>query len=150
MRVRSFACAAVVGAFLLGSLDLAHAAEKEAAKPDATIEISAKALAAGAGYSWGGGKLKYQGKTYDVTIDGLTVGAVGMSSITASGEVYNLKKLEDLDGNYTAVAAGATIGGGGGALTMQNQNGVQITLKATTRGVSLTLGVSGVKLAVKK
>ncbi len=86
MRVRSFACAAVVGAFLLGSLGLAHAAEKEAAKPDATIEISAKALAAGAGYSWGGGKLKYQGKAYDVTIDGLTVGAVGMSSITASGE----------------------------------------------------------------
>jgi hypothetical protein len=92
----------------------------------------------------------YKGKSYDVTIDGLTVGAAGISSITASGKVYDLKKLEDFDGNYTAVAAGSAIGGGGGALTMQNQNGVQVTLKATTRGVNLTIGVSGVKLAVKK
>jgi hypothetical protein len=64
--------------------------------------------------------------------------------------VYHLTKIEDFDGNYTAVAAGATIGGGAGVLTMQNQNNVEVTLKATTRGVSLTLGVSGVKLAVKK
>jgi hypothetical protein len=150
MRVLSFVCAAVVGAFLLGPFEVARAAEKEAAKPDATMTLSAKSLAAGAGYSWGGGKLMYEGKTYDVTIDGLTVGAAGISSITASGNVYDLKKLEDFDGNYTAVAAGSAIAGGGGALTMQNQNGVQVTLKATTRGVDLTLGVSGVKLAIKK
>ena len=151
MRARSFVCAAVVGVFLLGSLGVGHADEKKKApKPDATVHISAKALAAGAGYSWGGGKLTYKGKTYDVTIDGLTVGAVGVSSITASGKVYNLTKIEDFDGNYTAVAAGAAIGGGGGALAMQNQNNVEVDLKATTRGVNLTLGVSGVKLAVKK
>jgi hypothetical protein len=151
MRARSLLCAAVVGAFLLGSLQVAHADEKhKAPKPDATLKISAKALAAGAGYSWGGGKLTYKGKTYDVTIDGLTVGAVGISSIAASGKVYKLAKIEDFDGNYTAVAAGAAIGGGGSALTMENQNGVQVTMKATTRGVNLTIGVSGVKLAVKK
>ncbi|HTO07517.1 MAG TPA: hypothetical protein VMR86_10735 [Myxococcota bacterium] len=148
MKALSFVCAAVVGAFLLGPFETGHAAE--AAKPDATLTLSAKAVSAGAGYSWGGGKLMYGGKTYDVTIDGLTVGAVGMTSITASGEVYGLKKLEDFDGNYTAVAAGATIAGGGGLLTMQNQNGVQVTLKSTTQGLSLTLGVSGAKLALKK
>ena len=149
MRIRSLLVGIGVGVLLLGTLGFANADEK-AKKPDATIKISAKALAAGAGYSWGGGKLTFEGKTYDVTIDGLTVGAVGVSSISASGKVYDLKKLEDFDGNYTAVAAGSAIGGGGGALTMQNQNGVNVTLKATTRGVNLTIGVSGVKLAIKK
>lgn len=152
MRVRSLLCAAVAGTFLLGSLGIAHADEKkkEKAKPDATLKISAKALAAGAGYSWGSGKLTFEGKTHEVTIDGLTVGAVGVTSITATGKVHHLKKLEDFDGNYTAVEAGAAIGGGGSALTMKNQNGVEITLKATTRGVNLTIGASGVKLALKK
>ena len=35
---------------------------------------------------------------------------------------YNLKNLADFDGNYTAVAAGATVGGGASAGTMTNQN----------------------------
>jgi hypothetical protein len=151
MRARSLVGAALIGAFLVGALGVAHADEKKKApKADATLKISAKALAAGAGYSWGGGKLTYKGKEYDITIDGLTVGAVGITSISASGKVYDLKKLEDFDGNYTAVVAGSAIGGGGGVLTMRNQNDVEVTLKATTRGVSLTIGVSGVKLAIKK
>jgi hypothetical protein len=33
---------------------------------------------------------------------------------------------------------------------MRNQNGVKVRLVATTQGVSLTAGVSGVKLAIKK
>jgi hypothetical protein len=148
MNARSVLSAAIVGAFLLGSLGGARADEKH--KPDATLKISGKALAAGAGYAWGTGKLTYKGKSYDVSIDGLTVGSVGISSIEASGKVYDLKTLEDFDGNYTAVAAGSAIGGGGGVLTMKNQNGVEVTMKAATRGVNLTIGVSGVKLAIKK
>ena len=73
-----------------------------------------------------------------------------MTSIDAVGEVYYLKKVEDLNGNYTAATAGGTIGGGAGALSMRNSNGVMVAMTATTKGVSLTLGVSGVTLAVKK
>jgi hypothetical protein len=149
MRIRSVLCAAGVGALLLASLDFAQAAEK-AAKPDATLHISAKALAAGAGYSWGGGQLAYGGKKYEVTIDGLTVGAVSVTSITASGKVYNLKKLEDFDGTYAAVKAGATVGGGGSVSALKNQNGVRINLRATSRGLKLTAGAEGVTLAIKK
>ena len=70
--------------------------------------------------------------------------------IEATGKVYDLKKLDDFNGTYAAAAAGATIGGGGGAVTMKNQNGVVVTMTATTRGISLTLGASGVKFTVKK
>jgi hypothetical protein len=145
MTARSLLCAAVVGALLAGALGAAYADDDEG-----TLKISATALSAGAGYSWGEGKLSYKGKEYPVTIDGLTVGAVGISLIEATGEVDDLKKLEDFDGTYFAAAAGSTIGGGAGMVTMKNQNGVLVTLRATTRGVGLTLGVSGVKLALKK
>jgi hypothetical protein len=123
---------------------------KKAKAPDATMSLQAKSIAVGAGYSWGSGKLKYKGKAYDLEVDGLTVGSVGATAIQATGKVYDLKKLEDFDGTYTAAVGGGTVGGGGGGLVMENQNGVKVYMTATTRGASLTAGVSGVKLNIKK
>jgi hypothetical protein len=68
----------------------------------------------------------------------------------ASGSVYNLKKLEDFDGNYTAAAAGATLAGGATGVTMKNQNGVKGNLVATSQGVKLVLGGGGVDMEIKK
>ena len=152
MQTRSSVHLALVLAGLMALGGVARAEDKPAAKEkaDATLHMTGKSLAAGVGYSWGDGTLTYQGKKHAIVVDGLTVGQVGASSITANGSVYHLKKLEDFDGNYTAVAGGATVGGGGGGLVMQNQNGVEVRMTATTRGVSLTAGVSGVKLSLKK
>src|SRR5262245_39761277 len=149
MKARTLLCAAVAGVFLSGIFALAHAEEKKM-PPDATLTVTAKALGAGAGYSWGDGKLTYKGKTYPIEVDGLTVGTVGANMIEATGEVYDLKQLSDFEGTYAAGVAGGTVGGGGGIITMKNQNGVQITMTAATRGVSLTLGASGVKFSLKK
>ena len=149
MKTRWLHSCALVGACLLVALGTARAAEDKA-KPDATIHLSSKSVAAGVGFSWGKGTLKYQGKEYELSVDGLTVGSVGVSEVTATGEVFDLKKLQDFDGNYTAVTGGGTLGGGGGGIVMENQNGVKVRMKATTQGVSLTAGVSGVKLAIKK
>jgi hypothetical protein len=149
MEVRSLLNVAVAGIALVGVLGIATADEKKA-EPDGTIELESTSVAAGVGFAWGKGKLHYKGKTYDLAVDGLTVGSVGASSIKASGKVYHLNKLEDFDGNYAAVVGGATVGGGGGGLAMKNQNGVEVEVVATTQGVSLTAGVSGVKLAIKK
>ena len=152
MQPRSSLRLALVLALLVALGGVARAADKTAAKekPSATLTLTGKSVAAGVGYSWGDGTLVYKGKSYAVTVDGLTAGQVGANSITAKGSVYHLTKLEDFDGNYTAVAAGATVGGGGGGLAMQNQHGVEVRMSASTRGLSLTAGVSGVKLALKK
>lgn len=144
---------ALVAAMLVsfGSLDAARAGEETSPPaPDATLRISAKQLAAGAGFSWGGGVLSFDGRDFPVTLDGLTVGSVGITSIDATGEVFGLHKLEDFPGTYFAAAAGSTIGGGAGKLVMKNQNGVVLHVQATTIGVGLTIGVSGVKLALAK
>ncbi len=118
--------------------------------PDATIKLSAGSVAAGIGLSWGSGTLTYKGKSYPLDVKGLSVGDVGATQIEASGKVYNLKSIDDFDGNYTAVGAGATAAGGGSVATMRNQNGVTVDFVATTRGVKFTLGGGGVDMKIKK
>jgi len=107
-----------------------QAAKEE--KPDATLRLSGKSVAAGIGFSWGKGTLTYKGKDYPVSVKGLALGKVGISGVTAAGKVYNLKA------------------GGGTAIAMKNQNGVRVLLHATTRGVDLTIGGAGVDMAIKK
>jgi hypothetical protein len=125
-----------------------QAAKEE--KPDATLRLSGKSVAAGIGFSWGKGTLTYKGKDYPVSVKGLALGKVGISGVTAAGKVYNLKNLQDFDGNYTSAGAGTTLAGGGSAVAMKNQNGVRVVLHATTRGVDLTVGGAGVDMAIKK
>jgi len=137
---------AIIGAMLLIA-PIGRAAEE---KPDATVKMTGKALSAGVGYSWGSGVLTYQGKEYPFSISGLSAGNIGASSAELSGEVFNLKNLADFNGNYTSAGAGATVAGGGGGMTMKNQNGVTMNVVGTTRGVSFKLGVDGMKVELKK
>ncbi len=118
--------------------------------PSATLRLHEGSVAAGIGISWGGGTLTYKGKEYPVSVNGLSVGDVGVSKIEASGKVYGLKSLADFDGNYTAVKAGMTVAGGGSVAAMRNQNGVTVELVATTRGVKFTLGGAGVDMKIKQ
>jgi hypothetical protein len=119
-------------------------------KVDATLTMSEGQVAFGIGYSWGKGVLNYQGKEYPFKVKGLSVVDIGITKATSSGKVYNLKKLEDFNGNYTAASAEGTLAGGAGALTMKNQNGVVIDLVSTTAGVNLKLSVEGVSLTLEK
>ena len=120
------------------------------APPDATLTLSEGSVAAGIGFSWGKGMLSYQGKTYPVTVEGLSVGELGITRATATGKVYNLKNLADFDGNYAAAGVGATVAGGAEATAMRNQNGVVIELTTTTQGASFKLAVAGLSLSVQK
>ena len=121
-----------------------------AEKPDATIKISSGSVALGIGWSWGKGTLTYKGKDYPLSVKGLSIGKVGITGATASGEVYHLKTLKDFDGNYTAGGAGITLAGGRSAVTMSNQNGVRVRVISTNRGVDLSLGGGGVEMRIKK
>jgi hypothetical protein len=136
-----------VGLALALSVVAARAADTP---PDATIELKEGSVAAGIGFSWGSGTLTYKGKSYPVSVDGLSVGSVGITEAAASGKVYGLTDISKFDGLYTAVAAGATAAGGGNLAAMKNQNGVRIDLVSTTQGVSLKLAAEGVKLKLKK
>ena len=118
--------------------------------PNATLRLSGKSAAAGVGVEWGRGTLTYKGKNYPVAVKGLSVGDVGVTSIEATGKVFHLKKLSDFNGNYAAVDAGVTAGGGAGVAAMKNQNGVTVKLVSTTQGVQIGLGGAGVEMKIEK
>jgi hypothetical protein len=144
MRRALITLVAVVGLVsLIGGL-----AGAQSKKPDATVELTEGSVAAGIGFTWGKGSLTYQGKKYPVKVAGLSVGEVGINRASASGSVFDLKKLEDFSGNYTAGGVEGTVGGGAGVTVMKNQNGVVIHLTSTTQGASLKLAASGVRLTL--
>jgi hypothetical protein len=142
-RITGFITAAALG------LTLATAQAKDTS-PAATIKLSGGSVAAGVGVEWGRGTLTYDGQEYPISVKGLSVGDVGVTSIEASGKVFDLKSLRDFDGNYTTVAAGVTAAGGAGVAVMKNQNGVAVELVSTTQGVQIGLGGAGVDMKINK
>jgi hypothetical protein len=118
--------------------------------PSGKIKVESKTVAVGVGVSWGDGKLTYQGKEYPFTINGLSVADLGVSKVTGTGEVFNLKKLSDFDGNYVAGQAGAVVGGGAGAAVLKNQHGVVMKITGTGTGVQFTAAAKGVEVKLKK
>lgn len=114
------------------------------------VTLESKSVALGVGVSWGDGILEYRGKKYPFTVRGLSVVDLGVSKITAKGDVVNLKTLSDFDDNYALAKAGAVVGGGAGAAALKNQNGVEMALTATAQGVEFALAGSGVEIKLKK
>ncbi|MCL4501872.1 MAG: DUF1134 domain-containing protein [Deltaproteobacteria bacterium] len=125
------------------------AAQPQEPYPVGEITIIAKQVAAGVGYTWGTGTLKFKGKTYPFTIKGVNVAAVGISKFTAKGDVFNLTKPTDLAGTYLTAGAGAAIYKGKGGLVMRNDKGVVINLTSDQTGVQLSLGSDGMKITMK-
>ena len=125
-----------------------YAATEE--RPDATVDLKTGSFAAGIGFSWGDGTLHYKGKDYPIKVNGMSMGQVGLKKATARGNVYNLKRLQDFDGNYTSTGVGMTLAGGRSATAMKNQNGVKCAMYSTTRGLDVAIGGGGVDMSIKK
>jgi len=146
---RATAILAVAGLFLV-SLVAGTSAISAQEATTGKVTLESKSVAIGVGVSWGDGVLEYKGKKYPFTVEGLSVIDLGVSKVSARGDVKNLKKIEDFSGNYTAAGAGAAVGGGAGAAAMKNQNGVEMNLVATTQGVKLSLAAAGVSIKLKQ
>lgn len=134
-------------ALLMGSLVLA-ADEK---KPSGTVAIDETQFAFIIGGSTGGGKLTFQGKEHPFKVGGLTAGAnVGISKMSAAGEVYELDEVSKFPGTYTKLEASITLGGGVGGLRLKNENGVIMRLESRTQGLQLNVGsASGIKVTME-
>jgi hypothetical protein len=115
-------------------------------QPDGTVNFSGGSIAAGVGYSWGHGDLNYGGQSHAFKISGVSLVDVGAANVHASGHVYNLKNLADFNGNYVAMAAGMSVGGGGSAAYLKNEHGVIIKLHSTDVGLRFNLSADGVKV----
>jgi hypothetical protein len=86
-------------------------------------------------------------------VNGLSVGKVGMTGVSANGEVFNLKHLQDFNGHYNVGAAGTrgvTLGSGKAGTIMTNQAGVIVRLSATQKGVDVNATGGGVDMQIQR
>jgi hypothetical protein len=147
LAVTVMACALFSGATL--AEDSTQERSGTGVEPDATVELSGGAIAAGIGYEWGHGDVTYQGQKHHFTLSGLSLVDVGAASLSTTGVVYNLRNLQDLNGNYLAAGAGLTIAGGGSAEYLKNEHGVVIKLLSTSRGLRFNLSANGMKVQLE-
>ena len=119
-------------------------------KPTAGLELEAKQVGFIVGGGTGKGMLHFQGKNHPFTIKGGSVGTVGANKVSAIGDVYRLENLADFEGIYTAVGAGAALYKGAGTAQFENDKGVIISLKAKSKGASLSVGVQTVTISFAK
>jgi hypothetical protein len=99
----------------------------------------------------GGGTLRFNKRSYDITVGGLGIGGIGASRLTATGSVYRLANVEDFTGAYIQIREGWAIGDEGrGTLWLRNAKGVVMRLATKRRGLQLSLGADGVLIGFKQ
>ncbi len=124
----------------------------ESRVPSATVSIDQVRVAFLISGQMGGGTLHYKGKNYDFKIGGLGVGGIGVASIEATGQVYDLKKVSDFQGAYAQARAGIVIVDKGmeGGLWLENTSGVVMHLNPKRKGIALTLGADVILVELNK
>jgi hypothetical protein len=99
----------------------------------------------------GDGVLRFKGRSYPFSVGGLGIGGIGVSSIDAKGEVYNLSTVAQFPGAYAQGRYGAAIGTAStGDLWLQNANGVILHLTAKRTGLMLSLGGDAVVITMER
>jgi len=114
-----------------------------------TVEIDSTQIAFLVSGKLGGGVLEFQGKDHAFSIGGLGLGGIGAQSVRAVGAVYNLTDISKFPGTYVQARAGATVGTGKSVMSLSNQHGVIMELKASTKGAALSVGVDGMVVTMK-
>ncbi len=141
----------MIGLLIVGSMLLVSMTRAAAEERDGTVRITDRSVAPAVGLTWGDGVLTYKGKEYPFTFNASGLSREIDVRITAaglSGEVFNLKSLEDFNGNYMGISEEAT--GEVTRATIKNQGGVIINIVAKTPGAKFSLGADGLKIELKK
>jgi hypothetical protein len=87
-----------------------------------------------------------------VAISGLSLVDIGISKFTGAGKVYNMNSPRDLAGTYAAAQSTFAIAGGATAMSMKNENGVNIVIlknEGQESGTQLSIGPAGMKITMK-
>jgi hypothetical protein len=101
------------------------------------------------GAGGGTGTLVFHGKSYPLSVGGLSVGMIGAASADVVGRAVNLRRAQDIVGTYTAVGASVAIAGGGAVARLQNANGVVMEVRGRQVGFEASLNLSGMTVSMR-
>jgi hypothetical protein len=105
----------------------------------------------GIGGSAGDGSLAFHGRSYPLSIGGLSAGfIIGASKTWFSGTVSHIHRPSDIAGVYAAVGAGAAAGNAGaGIITLTNEKGAVLTLTGHQVGLIANVDLSGMAVSIR-
>ena len=152
VRQLVFARAIICGILALAMVMVAlrWGAAAETLSYSGTVDINQTRVAFLVSGNTGGGVLHYRGRDYPFSIGGLGIGGIGVTKLTARGEVYNLSSSSQFAGMYSQLRTGMTLGDtGNGRLWLKNGDGVVLKLRGDSRGMGLTMGADAVHISFK-
>lgn len=146
MRLSSGFRAALIALAALGGAAFSSAAYADSGS------ISFRIVKAGfvVGGSGGSGTLTFRGKSYPVSIGGISYGfTFGASETRFRGTVSNISRPSDVAGVYAAGNAGAALGRGAQAIVLTNQKGAVLSLTGSSVGAIVSADLNGLAVTVK-
>jgi hypothetical protein len=115
-----------------------------------TVRITAGSAGFIVGVGGGSGTLTFRGRTYPLSVGGVSIGMIGVSRVELVGRASRMRTAADIAGTYTAVSAGLAIAGGAKTARMQNQNGVILELRGRQIGLQANLDLSGLQISLRQ
>jgi len=98
----------------------------------------------------GSGTMTFHGRTYRISVGGLSYGfTFGGSQTYLQGRVRNIFHPSDIEGVYGAGSAGAAVIRGPQAVVLTNQKGAVLELAGGQTGLIVNLDLSGLALTLR-
>jgi hypothetical protein len=116
-----------------------------------TVRISFLKAGFVIGGAVGEGTLNFQGRSYRLSVGGISYGfTFGGSQTYLRGRVSNIYHPSDIEGVYGAAGAGATVIRGPQAIVLTNQKGAVLELSGNQTGLMVNLDLSGLALTLRR
>jgi len=138
-------------AILAGALMMVAASIESRAQTGTTGTVRIQIVKAGFIVGVGGGKgtLTFNGKSYPLSIGGVSVGTIGVATVNLEGTARNLRTAADIAGTYGAASASVAIVGGAKVATLKNEKGVVLEVHGVQLGLEASLSLSGMTIALQ-
>jgi len=146
MRLSSGFRAALIALTALTGVSLTSAAQAD----EGTIRISVVKAGWVIGGSGGSGVLNFHGRSYPLSIGGISYGIVfGAAKTVLHGRVSNIFRASDVAGVYGAAGAGLAVGRGASAIVLTNQKGAILELSGREVGLLANADLSGLAITLR-
>ena len=143
-RTIKYAVAMIAAAMLFAALPAQSYADT------GTVRLTAGSAGFIVGVGGGSGTLTFHGRTYPLSVGGISVGMIGVSKVELVGRASHLRTAADIAGTYSAVSAGLAIAGGAKTARLQNANGVVLELRGRQIGFQANLDLSGLQISLRQ
>ncbi|QKC95884.1 hypothetical protein [Mesorhizobium sp. NZP2298] len=146
MKISSGFRSVAVAAIATAAVSVASAAHADSG----TIRFAVYKAAFFVGGSGGEGTFTFHGKTYPISIGGVSGGlAFGVSKTYFHGTVRHIRRARDVTGVYGAAGGGGTLGKGAQVIVMTNDKGAQLELTGKQVGLQVNADLSGMAISLR-